>query len=368
MIKTLKVTTPLKKYNIIIGNNIIASSGKYSKKYLKSDRVFIVTNKLLKSLYLKKIKNSFVKHGITVSEIIINDSESKKNLESVKILTSHLLKNKVDRNDTLIALGGGVIGDLVGFVASITLRGINFIQIPTTLLSQVDSSVGGKTGVNTPLGKNLIGSFYQPALVISDVGILKSLNKREVLSGYAEVIKYGIIMDKAFFNWLLKNDKHFLNQNANYLIEIVYKSCKNKAKIVNQDEKEKNIRALLNLGHTFGHAIEALNNYKKTVVHGEAVAIGIIMALELSFLEGKISKDIINKIESHFDKIGIKRKIPNQLKRHLNTSQFIEAMSSDKKVKNKKINLILCKSIGEAYITDTFKHKNMKKVIKDFLN
>ena len=319
-------------------------------------------------MYLKKIKNSFVKHGITVSEIIINDSESKKNLESVKILTSHLLKNKVDRNDTLIALGGGVIGDLVGFVASITLRGINFIQIPTTLLSQVDSSVGGKTGVNTPLGKNLIGSFYQPALVISDVGILKSLNKREVLSGYAEVIKYGIIMDKAFFNWLLKNDKHFLNQNANYLIEIVYKSCKNKAKIVNQDEKEKNIRALLNLGHTFGHAIEALNNYKKTVVHGEAVAIGIIMALELSFLEGKISKDIINKIESHFDKIGIKRKIPKQLKRHLNTSQFIEAMSSDKKVKNKKINLILCKSIGEAYITDTFKHKNMKKVIKDFLN
>ncbi len=368
MIKTLKVTTPLKKYNIIIGNNIIASSGKYSKKYLKSDRVFIVTNKLLKSLYLKKIKNSFVKHGITVSEIIINDSESKKNLESVKILTSHLLKNKVDRNDTLIALGGGVIGDLVGFVASITLRGINFIQIPTTLLSQVDSSVGGKTGVNTPLGKNLIGSFYQPALVISDVGILKSLNKREVLSGYAEVIKYGIIMDKVFFNWLLKNDKHFLNQNANYLIEIVYKSCKNKAKIVNQDEKEKNIRALLNLGHTFGHAIEALNNYKKTVVHGEAVAIGIMMALELSFLEGKISKDIINKIESHFDKIGIKRKIPKQLKQHLNTSKFIEAMSSDKKVKNKKINLILCKSIGEAYITDTFKHKNMKKVIKDFLN
>ena len=161
-----------------------------------------------------------------------------------------------------IALGGGVIGDLVGFVASIALRGINFIQIPTTLLSQVDSSVGGKTGVNTPLGKNLIGSFYQPALVISDVGILKSLNKREVLSGYAEVIKYGIIMDKGFFNWLLKNDKHFLSQNANYLIEIVYKSCKNKAKIVNQDEKEKNIRALLNLGHTFGHAIEALINYK----------------------------------------------------------------------------------------------------------
>ena len=175
-------------------------------------------------------------------------------------------------------------------------------------------------------------------------------------------------MDKVFFNWLLKNDKHFLNQNANYLIEIVYKSCKNKAKIVNQDEKEKNIRALLNLGHTFGHAIEALNNYKKTVVHGEAVAIGIIMALELSFLEGKISKDIINKIESHFDKIGIKRKIPKQLKRRINTSQFIKAMSSDKKVKNKKINLILCKRIGEAYITDTFKYKNMKKVIKDFLN
>ena len=203
------------------------------------------------------------------------------------------IRDRVDRNDTLIAFGGGVIGDIVGFTASITLRGINFIQIPTTLLSQVDSAVGGKTGVNTKEGKNLIGTFYQPKLVISDVSLLKSLPKREILSGYAEIIKYGLIMDKRFLNWLLDNESKLMTFNKKYLIEAVFHSCKNKAIIVRKDEKEKNIRAILNLGHTFGHAIEAINNYQKSLTHGEAVSIGILMALDMSSLQGNsLNKNI----------------------------------------------------------------------------
>ncbi len=368
MKKTLEVKTGTDKYKIFIGNNILSSSGLLIKKKLVSQRVFIITNKLIYRLYGKKLENSLKKNKINFSKIIINDGEQYKNIKTVNLITSKLLKYKVDRNDTLIAFGGGVIGDIVGFSASIMLRGINFIQIPTTLLSQVDSAVGGKTGINTKEGKNLIGTFYQPRLVISDVSLLKTLPKREILSGYAEIIKYGLIMDKKFLNWLLANESKLQKFNKKYLIEAVFRSCKNKAIIVRKDEKEKNIRAILNLGHTFGHAIEAVNNYQKSLTHGEAVSIGIMMALDMSSLQGNNLNKNINIIKDHFEKLKMKTKIPNNIKIKTSINKFKEIMNSDKKVKNNHINLILLRNLGEAYLANRYSNRNLESVINKYIN
>ena len=364
--KTLDVKTGNIKYKIFIGNNILQTSGLLIKSKLINQRVFIVTNKLINKLYGNKFENSLKKNKITFSKIIINDGERYKNIDTVNVIISKLLKHKVDRNDTLIAFGGGVIGDIVGFVASITLRGINFIQIPTTLLSQVDSSVGGKTGINTLEGKNLVGTFYQPKLVISDVSLLKTLPRREILSGYAEIIKYGLIMDKKFLNWLLKNELKLKTFDDKYLIEAVFHSCKNKAIIVRKDEKEKNIRAILNLGHTFGHAIEAINNYHKSLTHGEAVSIGILMALDMSSEDEKSSN--FNKIKAHFKRLKMRINIPNKIKNKATLKKFKELMSLDKKVKNNHINLILIKSLGNAYVANKYSKDKLDNVIKNYIN
>ena len=368
MKKTLDVKTGTDEYKILIGDNILLSSGSLIKKKLINPRVFIITNKFINKLYGKKLENSLKKNKISFNKIIINDGEKYKNIKTINLITSKLLKYKVDRNDTLIAFGGGVIGDIVGFTASITLRGINFIQIPTTLLSQVDSAVGGKTGVNTKEGKNLIGTFYQPKLVISDVSLLKSLPKREILSGYAEIIKYGLIMDKRFLNWLLDNESKLMTFNKKYLIEAVFHSCKNKAIIVRKDEKEKNIRAILNLGHTFGHAIEAINNYQKSLTHGEAVSIGILMALDMSSLQGNSLNKNINKIKDHFQKLKMKTKIPNNIKRKTSLKKFKETMNSDKKVKNNHINLILLRNLGKAYLANRYSTRKLDSVINNYIN
>ena len=366
--KTLEVKTGKSKYKIFIGHNILPSSGLLIKKKLINPRVFIITNKLINRLYGKTLENSLIKSKIICNKIIINDGEKYKNIETINLITSKLLKYKIDRNDTLIAFGGGVIGDLVGFAASITLRGINFIQIPTTLLSQVDSSVGGKTGINTKEGKNLVGTFYQPKLVISDISLLKTLSKREILSGYAEIIKYGLIMDKKFLNWLIKNELKLQKFNKKYLIEAVFHSCKNKAIIVRKDEKEKNIRAILNLGHTFGHTIEAINNYQKSLTHGEAVSIGIMMALDMSFEAEKNSNINFNKIKTHFKKLKMKTSIPSNIKNKTTLKKFKDTMSIDKKVKNNHINLILIKNLGRAYVTNKYSKNKLDSVIKKYLS
>ncbi len=366
MKKTLDVKAGNIKYKIFIGNNILQTSGLLIKSKLINQRVFIITNKLINKLHGNKLENSLKKNKISFSKIIINDGESYKSIDTVNVIISRLLKQKVDRNDTLIAFGGGVIGDIVGFVASITLRGINFIQIPTTLLSQVDSSVGGKTGINTLEGKNLVGTFYQPKLVISDVSLLKTLPRREILSGYAEIIKYGLIMDKKFLNWLLKNELKLKKFNDKYLIEAVFHSCKNKAIIVRKDEKEKNIRAILNLGHTFGHAIEAIKNYHKSLTHGEAVSIGILMALDMSSEDGKISD--FHKIKAHFKRLKMRTSIPNNIKNKTTLKKFKNIMSLDKKVKNNHVNLILIKNLGKAYVANKYSKDKLDNVIKNYIN
>ena len=368
MKKILKVETGKINYKIFIGNNILSNSGNIIKRELINSRVFIITNKLVNKFYGKKLEKSLKKNKISYNKIIINDGEQYKNIDTINFITSKLLKYKVDRNDTLIAFGGGVIGDLVGFAASITLRGINFIQIPTTLLSQVDSSVGGKTGINTREGKNLIGTFYQPRLVISDISLLKTLPKREILSGYAEVIKYGLIMDKKFLNWLIKNEIKLQKFDQKYLIEAVFHSCKNKAIIVRKDEKEKNIRAILNLGHTFGHTIEALNKYHKSLTHGEAVSIGILMALDMSSENGKTSKINFDKIKTHFMRLKMKTTIPSNIRNKTTLKKFKEIMSSDKKVKNNHINLILIKNLGKAYMTNKYSINKLDGIIKKYIN
>ena len=271
----------------------------------------------------------------------------------------NLLKNKYSRDCCLLAYGGGVIGDITGYVAATYLRGVNFIQVPTTLLSMVDSSVGGKTGVNHSLGKNMIGAFYQPQSVIIDLDSLKTLPKKQFNAGMAEVIKYGVIYDKQFFEWLEKNKKKIISLDRVSLAKIIATSCKIKAEIVAKDEKESGIRAILNLGHTFGHAIEKNIGYGRWT-HGAAVACGMVIASELSEKLGKLSKNDLSRIKnllSYFD-------LPIKLPKKINASKLYEAMKNDKKVLNNKIRLIIPKKIGECFISDKVSKSNILKTLE----
>jgi len=282
-------------------------------------------------------------------------------LSGIKSLNKmkNLLKNKYSRDCCLLAYGGGVIGDITGYVAATYLRGVNFIQVPTTLLSMVDSSVGGKTGVNHSLGKNMIGAFYQPQSVIIDLDSLKTLPKKQFNAGMAEVIKYGVIYDKQFFEWLEKNKKKIISLHRVSLAKIIASSCKIKAEIVAKDEKESGIRAILNLGHTFGHAIEKNIGYGRWT-HGAAVACGIVIASELSEKLGKLSKNDLSRIKnllSYFD-------LPIKLPKKLNASKLYEAMKNDKKVLNNKIRLIIPKKIGECFISDKVSKSAILKTLE----
>ena len=365
--KTIKLKNKHIDYSILIGNGIYKSTGSILKKYLIKKRVFIICDLVVFNLYEKNLSTSLKRSKIEAIFIPIKVDERKKNIATVSILSSKLLSFNIDRKDTIIAFGGGILGDIVGFTASIILRGINYVQIPTTLLSQVDSSVGGKTGVNSSYGKNLIGTFYQPKLVIIDTNVLNSLPKRELLSGYAEIVKYGIIKDIKFFRWLLKNGYRVIEGNNNARIYAIYRSCINKAQIVEADEKEQGVRALLNLGHTFGHAIESLNEYKKNIIHGEAVAIGIRFAVKLSYLEGYISNLDYNTIVSHFNDIGLKNTLPKKMK-NINAKKFVSEMLKDKKTINKSLTLILIKRIGSAFIKKDYSQKKLLKLFKEITN
>tara|TARA_B110000240_G_scaffold162268_1_gene181721 strand:- start:85 stop:1185 length:1101 start_codon:yes stop_codon:yes gene_type:complete len=351
-------------YPILIGSNIYKDIGLICKKYLEKNRVFIVCDNVVYDLYKKVLQNSFKKANVECIFIAITVSEKKKNIITVASLSSKIISHGVDRKDTIVAFGGGILGDIVGFTASIILRGLNYIQIPTTLLSQVDSSVGGKTGVNNIYGKNLLGSFYQPRLVVIDTNVLKTLPRRELLAGYAEIIKYGIIKDAKFFDWLQINGKKVIDGNTNARIYAIHKSCINKSQIVEADEKEHGARALLNLGHTFGHAIESLNNYKKDIIHGEAVSIGITIAAKLSYVEGYIDKKTYYKIENHFNDIGLQISLPKNLKK-ITAKKFVSEMIKDKKTVNKEITLILIEKLGKAFIHKKYSHSKLLKLFKE---
>jgi 3-dehydroquinate synthase len=271
---------------------------------------------------------------------------------------SELLKNKADRNITLIALGGGVIGDITGFAAATYMRGVNFIQMPTTLLSQVDSSVGGKTGINHPQGKNMIGAFYQPKCVITDVNVLKTLPSRELSAGLAEVIKYGLIRDSKFFEWLEDNIQSLTEMNPEYLTEAILRSCQNKADVVEADEFESGIRAILNLGHTFGHAIEVAEGYGNWL-HGEAVGVGMVMAARLSQCMGWLSDEDVKRIVRLIKNAGLPTEPPK-----ISVEKYLALMMLDKKTKDGQINLVLQKAMGEAILTKDYDFKKLRQILE----
>tara|TARA_B100000035_G_scaffold51991_1_gene40573 strand:+ start:311 stop:1378 length:1068 start_codon:yes stop_codon:yes gene_type:complete len=351
-----KIIVKLKErsYPIYIGKNILSNKKVFEK--IKEKKFALVTNNKIKSLHLSKIKFSLLKKN----RILLSDGEKYKNQDSVTKIYNFLLKNKFSRDNCLVAFGGGVIGDITGYAAATYQRGIDFIQIPTTLLSMVDSSVGGKTGINHALGKNMIGAFHQPKAVIIDTEILKTLPKRQFNAGIAEVIKYGIIKDKKFFEWIMKESDKIKLHDTESLIKIIKKSCEIKAEIVSQDEKEKGLRALLNLGHTFGHAIENNLGYGKWL-HGEAVACGFLIASSISIQKNTMSISDYNKIKKILEIF----KLPTKLPKNISIEKLFNTMQLDKKVKNNKMTYIIPSGIGKAYISNKVSKKIVIKALKE---
>lgn len=339
--QTIEVALGERSYPIHIGSGILGREDLYTP-YLAKSRLLIVTNDVVAPLYLEKLRAVFASYDC--DSIILPDGEAHKNLDAISRIYDHLLKGKYDRNTVLIALGGGVVGDITGFAAATYLRGVNFIQVPTTLLAQVDSSVGGKTGVNHALGKNMIGAFYQPLCVVADTQVLSTLPEREIKAGLAEVLKYGLISKPEFFRWLASNSDAILRLDHDCLTEAVKTSCRAKAEIVAEDEKESGVRALLNLGHTFGHAIETATGYG-TWLHGETVAMGMVMAADLSMRLGWLPSAQAAEIRSVLEqKFGMPVVPPADI----GIEQYLELMASDKKAELGKIRFVLLKSLGSA--------------------
>ena len=359
MKQILNVALAERSYPIHIGTGLLNET-ELLLKHLKQKHVAIVTNTTVAPLYLEKIAKPLRDAGVQVVEIILPDGEQYKNSDTLNTIYDALINARCERNTTLIALGGGVIGDLTGYAAATYLRGVPFIQIPTTLLSQVDSSVGGKTGINHPQGKNMIGAFYQPQLVLIDIDTLHTLPQRELSAGVAEVIKYGLIRDVKFFEWLEINMPKLMALDKAVVAEAVYRSCQNKAEVVAADEKEAGERALLNLGHTFGHAIENAMGYG-VWLHGEAVAAGTIMAAELSLRMGWLQKNDMQRIKIIFESAKLSQTPPA-----LGVENYLELMGLDKKVQDGKIRLVLQKSIGSAVITSQYDAEALKLTLAGY--
>lgn len=333
-----------RSYPIYIGSGLLSDSSLFLM-HLSAQKVLVVSNETVHPLYGKKVSDALSDKSSNF--VVLPDGEIYKNLEVLNSIFDCLIENGHNRSTTLVALGGGVVGDMTGFAAACYQRGVNFIQVPTTLLSQVDSSVGGKTGVNHRLGKNMIGAFHQPKCVIIDIDSLKTLPDREYVSGMAEIIKYGLIADYEFFQWLETNIDLLVCRNAAAIEEAIERSCANKAKIVESDERESGVRALLNLGHTFGHAIEAWQDYRG-MLHGEAVAVGIVIASTLSRNMGFISQNDHDRILSLLSRAGLPNLIPAQM----DNETFFEYMQRDKKSVDAGLRLILLSSIGQGIIFD----------------
>ena len=362
----LNIKTKSENYPIIIGSNIIKNLGSYlNKNSIKFNQCLLIIDKKVPNKMISKVIRSLKKKKI--SKFLFNANEKNKNLNNVNKILQILLNKNFSRLDCVISIGGGITGDVGGFAASLYKRGLKFINIPTTLLSQVDSSVGGKTGVNTREGKNLIGSFYQPKMVISDIEFLKSLPKREIICGYGEVFKHSLILNKQFFKYLNINFSKVLNLKSPFIEKAIYESCKIKKTIVEKDEKEKNLRKILNFGHTFAHAFEASLGYSKKLNHGEAVIIGIITALEFSLSIKLIKFNEYNLILKHVLKAGLPSNINNYFsKKDLN--KILKFMSKDKKNISKKINLILLKKIGSTVINNEYSDLKIRQFFQKKIN
>ncbi len=354
--RTLNVNLEDRSYPIYIGSDVSLDNKLYSK-HIKTKKTALITNEQIADLYLSEITQTL--SIFDLKTLILPEGETEKNLETVGKAVEFLSDNGIDRDSSIIAFGGGVIGDITGFVASSYMRGIKFLQVPTTLLAQVDSSVGGKTGVNISTGKNLIGAFYQPSAVIADIRYLNTLEPNRFSEGLAEVIKYGLIRDEDFFAWLGSNTDRILALEPEVMAHLIERCCQIKAEIVSEDEREGSVRAILNYGHTFGHAIESLTDYS-VYTHGEAVSIGMVMAASMAERMGMLSqadkKDITNLLES----VNLPTKKPD-----LNNNDFLESMKRDKKVQDGEIRLILLERIGKAIISNDYPNEILMKTISE---
>ncbi|MBN8429335.1 3-dehydroquinate synthase [Microbulbifer salipaludis] len=354
---SLHVDLGERSYPILIGSGLMADPAHF-QQCIRGKQVLVVTNETIAPLYLDTLCDAL--QGFSRVDVVqLPDGEAFKTLDTVNRIFDTLLEKRHDRGTTIVALGGGVVGDMSGFAAACYQRGVDFVQVPTTLLSQVDSSVGGKTGVNHPLGKNMIGAFYQPQLVLIDIDTLNTLPDRELSAGIAEVIKYGMICDPAFFQWLEQNMDKLLARDPEALAYAVERSCADKAAVVAEDERESGRRAILNFGHTFGHAIEAVQGYGNWL-HGEAVATGMVMAAELSRLRGWISEHDVARLRALLEKAAL----PQQSPEDMTVDDYLAAMSVDKKVKNGKLRLILLRGLGDARISDDTPKDQLIEVLR----
>ena len=353
--KTTKiiVNTKSKSYPIYFGDGIINKTGKLMQKNLPNvKKICIIFDKNVPLIFLKKLKKSLKKYNLKVYKL--SAKEKTKSFKIAYKLIESLLKNNFNRSDCIISLGGGILGDLSAFISSLTKRGVKFINIPTTLLAQVDASIGGKTGINSNQGKNLIGTFYQPDFVLTDISLLSSLPRREMICGYGEILKHSLILDKRFFLWLSEHAKKIINLKDKNLLKIaITRSCKIKSLIVNKDEKEQNLRMILNFGHTFAHGFEGAKNFSNKLNHGEAVLLGMMLASQLSYKKKLLSKKDFTLIKKHYLNLNLPINIKKKFKKK-EIDKIIYFMKKDKKNLSEKINLILINKIGKATKPNSF--------------
>ena len=349
MTTTVTVELGDRSYPIRIGPGLLERAGELIQPMMRGNRALVVTDDRVAPLYLERVERSLTTAGIMPMHTVVPAGEKTKDFAHLEALLDAMLAARAERGTMVVALGGGVIGDLTGFAAAVLLRGVDFVQIPTTLLAQVDSSVGGKTGINTRHGKNLVGAFHQPRLVLADTATLDTLDHRQVLAGYAEVVKYGLIDDLAFFEWLEGNAQRVIDGDLDARRHAVAVSCRAKARIVAADEREGGVRALLNLGHTFGHALEAETGFSDEMLHGEAVAIGMVMALRLSARLGLAPATDADRLVRHLDALGLPSGLPAQ--RRWDAARLIGHMAGDKKVKDGKVTFVLARGIGQSFLT-----------------
>ena len=360
----LPVDLGARSYDIAIGPDLLDRAGKLIGERLGERQAVIITDSNVGPLYAERLEASLAEAGHRGRTIQIDAGEQSKSFLYLETLLNDLLSEGLERGTVLIALGGGVIGDLTGFTASIALRGIEYVQIPTTLLAQVDSSVGGKTAINSPHGKNLVGTFYQPRLVMADTSTLKTLPARELGAGYAETVKYGLLGDPAFFDWLEQNGgEKVLSGDAEAQVRAIVRACEMKAEIVNQDERETGRRALLNLGHTFAHALEAETGMGETLLHGEAVSIGMVLAFDLSVALGLCPAEDAERVRLHFQSVGLPVTLPPHPEGNWDAATLIDHMRRDKKVQDGRTTFVLVRGIGDAFLTNDVERADLLQLL-----
>ena len=365
--ETVAVDLKDRSYEIEIGSGLLGQFGEMIAPNLVRKRVAIVTDETVSKHHLETLISNLDASGINASVLTLPVGETTKSWPFLEQTVEWLLSEKIERDDVVVAFGGGVIGDLVGFAAAVLRRGVDFIQVPTTLLAQVDSSVGGKTAINSKAGKNLIGAFYQPKLVVADIDLLNTLSKRDFLAGYGEVVKYGLLGDASFFEWLEDNATKMRDGDEAARIYAIQRSCQMKAEIVAEDEMEKGRRALLNLGHTFCHALEAATGYSNRLLHGEGVAIGCALAFETSMRLGLCSQEEPSRIRAHFNQMGLKTDLSDIEGDLPDADGLIELMYQDKKVQDGNIAFILANGIGDAFVSRDTDISVVRSVLSDAL-